>query len=138
MAALIISFTHSYNMHPRIIPINNQEDSILISKLSIQCNGLYISRRAHEKFSKRVTRGMRHFNNLIRKVELIDLSLNNGLYLGQTTDGTHPDIIDRFLATKCFLEKFVGVQRLNRSISYHYPIVLSKGCYKWGLSPFRF
>ena len=39
-----------------------------------------IARWAHEKPCGKATRGMRHFNNFIREVELIDLFHSNSLY----------------------------------------------------------
>ena len=80
---------------------------------------------------EKVTRGIRHFNNFIREVELIDLPLSNGLY---TWSNNRPPptliAINRFLTTKDLLGKFsnADVQRLNRPTSKHYPILLSMGC----------
>lgn len=99
-------------------------------------------RWAKEKSTyRRPTRHMDCFNSFINDASLLDIPLTNGLYTWSNfRDPPTLTLIDRFLATKEFLQKFQNVvsKHLHRPTSDYYPIHLSFGLNKWGPSPFRF
>ena len=101
-----------------------------------------VVRWLNEKSSgTRPTRSMLRFNNLIEEMDLVDIPFRNGRF-SWSRSGVRPTAskIDRFLLSKPWMEFFreVSVERLPRTTSDHFPIILKMGAHSWGPIPFRF
>ncbi|XP_028105282.1 uncharacterized protein LOC114304318 [Camellia sinensis] len=85
-------------------------------------------------------RGMKDFNELIDKLELVDMPMLGRQFTWcNAMDGDRWSRIDRFLIDPRWLEEFKLKQwGLPRSISDHCPILLMEDERDWGPKPFRF
>ncbi|XP_034692384.1 uncharacterized protein LOC117919321 [Vitis riparia] len=89
----------------------------------------------------RLTGAMRRFAQVVDELELLDLSLQGGVFSwsGDRNNQSWARL-DRFLVTQNWLDHFSGVvqSRLPRPTSDHFPILLKGGGLRRGPSPFRF
>ena len=89
----------------------------------------------------RISGAMRRFAHVVDELELLDLSLQGGVF--SWSGGRNNQSwarLDRYLVTQNWLDKFYGVvqSRLLRPTSDRFPILLKGGGLRRGPSPFRF
>ncbi|GKV50269.1 hypothetical protein SLEP1_g56981 [Rubroshorea leprosula] len=87
-----------------------------------------------------IRREMPEFDEFINECGLVDLPLIGRKFTWYQSNGASMSRLDRFLLSEEWCLNWENVKQwgLNRSLSYHCPIVLKNQITDWGPKPFRF